>query len=154
MLPFYEAKPDRKRQLLSLHTATEIGALDASASTSKHWSWIQGPCLILGLHHLAKREIDAWLRDAQHLWDTVCPVLLSAAFHNQNIAGGKIAVPLDRVVIVAPQYKAPCGSERHRSCTSRCIYHIRGRDMDSQLPMDSVCGDRSLLGSTELVCCC
>ena len=87
-------------QLLSLHIyKLEMVLL----MHTKQQSSIRRPNLILWLHHLTKGKIDAWVRDAQHLWDTVCPELLSAAFHDQNIARGKIAVPFIRVIVVFPQ---------------------------------------------------
>lgn len=119
--PLYAAKPHKEHMKTCscfYCTAKDLQALDGSAGTNKQQSLIQRPNLILGLHHLTKGKIDARLRDAQHLGNTVCPMLLSAAFHNYNIARGKTAVPLIRVIGISTQQKASCGSKGHRSCTS------------------------------------
>ena len=60
------------------------------------------PWLALWLHYLSKSEVDAWLRDPQHFGNTVSPVLLGAALHDQYIPRSKIANPFVRMVSVSP----------------------------------------------------
>ena len=80
-------------------------------------------CSAFWVHNLPKRQVDTRLSNTQHFGNTVCPVLLSAPFHDEDISRGQIIAPFVSMILISPQQKTPSSPKRNRAYKTHSTSH-------------------------------